>query len=212
MEIKITEPEFKSEAYWEARYSRGLNSGSGSYGRLALFKARVVNDFIHGHQIGGVIEFGAGDGHQLSLLQAPRYVGYDVSRRILERLKALFAADPGKSFYHMSDYDGRTAELALSLDVIFHLVDDGDFEKYLTRLFQAAEKYVIIYSSNQEQQEKVMAPHFRHRLFTPWIEEKFPDWRLTSKIDNPFPFDGSDPENCSSSDFYIYSKKNIFGL
>ena len=209
VEIKAPEPEYKSESYWETRYSRGFNSGSGSYGRLALFKAQVINDFIGRHQIGTVIEFGSGDGHQLSLLEVPQYQGYDVSSFILDRLESLFAADQSKSFQHMSSYDGRTAELVLSLDVIFHLVDDGDFEKYMKRLFEAAEKYVIIYSSNQDVQEKVVAPHFRHRLFTPWIEKNRPDWRLTGQIDNPFHFDGRDPNNCSSSEFYIYSKSGL---
>jgi len=36
----------KTEQYWEQRYARGGNSGDGSYGDLALFKAQVINDYI----------------------------------------------------------------------------------------------------------------------------------------------------------------------
>ena len=35
-----------SAAYWEERYRRGGNSGAGSYGKLAEFKAEVINDFV----------------------------------------------------------------------------------------------------------------------------------------------------------------------
>ena len=33
-----------SEKYWEKRYIAGGNSGAGSYGKLAEFKAEVLND------------------------------------------------------------------------------------------------------------------------------------------------------------------------
>jgi hypothetical protein len=201
-------PAFSAE-YWEFRYRRGGNSGSGSRGRLAQFKAEVINGFIARRQVASVVEFGAGDGYQLALLAAPRYLGVDVSPFIIQRLRDRFRADPAKTFLHTSEYRGETAELALSLDVIFHLVEDEVFEAYMATLFKAAEKYVIIYSSNQENQEAAPAPHFRHRLFTPWVESKAPAWRLTERLPNPFPYTGEggiDPNNTSTSDFYFYEK------
>src|ERR1041385_8036217 len=68
-----------SAQYWEARYREGGNSGDGSYGRLASFKAQVLNDFVARNQIRSVVEFGCGDGNQLSLAQYPKYLGLDVS-------------------------------------------------------------------------------------------------------------------------------------
>ena len=47
-----------SADYWEARYRDGGNSGAGSYGRLALFKARFLNDFVRSENVQSVIEFG----------------------------------------------------------------------------------------------------------------------------------------------------------
>lgn len=199
-------PPFISEQYWEARYRRGLGSGAGSRGRLAAFKAEVINGFIDTRQVETVVEFGAGDGYQLSLLKAPRYLGVDVSPFIVQSLREHFWTDRSKTFLHTAEYHGETAELALSLDVIFHLVEDEVFEAYMSRLFQAAEKYVIIYSSNREAQESQAAPHFRHRLFTPWVERTTPEWRLTATLPNPFPYNGSDPDNTSVSDFYFYEK------
>ena len=35
-----------SASYWELRYRNGGTSGAGSYGRLAEFKAEVLNEFV----------------------------------------------------------------------------------------------------------------------------------------------------------------------
>src|SRR5262249_52775171 len=68
--------EFKSTGdYWDSRYRRGGNSGAGSYGRLAEFKAEAVNRFVRENHILSVVEFGCGDGAQLELAQYPRYTG-----------------------------------------------------------------------------------------------------------------------------------------
>src|SRR5579859_8234848 len=56
-----------SSTYWEERYRAGGNSGAGSYGRLAEFKAEVLNGFVHSRGIRSVVEFGCGDGAQLAL-------------------------------------------------------------------------------------------------------------------------------------------------
>ena len=70
---------FNSKNYWEEHYQAGGNSGSGSYGRLASFKALIINEFVSENQISSVIEFGCGDGNQLALANYPEYVGLDVS-------------------------------------------------------------------------------------------------------------------------------------
>ena len=43
MENNLT---FNSSLFWENRYKKGGNSGSGSYNKMAEFKAKVINDFI----------------------------------------------------------------------------------------------------------------------------------------------------------------------
>ena len=55
-----------SVEWWERRYSSGGTSGEGSYGRLAEFKAEIVNKFVKENGIDSVVEFGCGDGKQLS--------------------------------------------------------------------------------------------------------------------------------------------------
>lgn len=194
-----------SSDYWEKRYSAGGNSGSGSYGRLAHFKADVLNAFVAEHGIHSLVEFGCGDGHQLSLAQYPKYTGLDVSETAVKLCSERFKADPGKDFMLYAEEAAKSlkAELSMSIDVIFHLVEDRVFEDYMQRLFAAAEKFVIIYSSNYDNKQSF---HEKERTFVKWIEQNEPDWKLVKKIDNPYPYDPNDPDNTSKSDFYIFEK------
>jgi hypothetical protein len=68
-----------SAQYWERNYARGGTSGPGSYDALAEAKAAFLNDFVRAREVRSVIEFGYGDGHQLSLADYPSYTGLDVS-------------------------------------------------------------------------------------------------------------------------------------
>ena len=84
-----------SARYWERNYARGGTSGPGSYNALAEAKAAFLNDFVRTRQVRSVIEFGCGDGHQLSLADYPAYIGLDVSRSAIELCKRRFAGDTG---------------------------------------------------------------------------------------------------------------------
>ncbi len=94
--------QFSSSQYWEDRYSGGGNSGAGSYGRLAEFKAETINKFVQGHSVRSVIEFGSGDGAQLELARYPAYTGVDISSRALELCRTKFKNDPSKRFIQAS--------------------------------------------------------------------------------------------------------------
>ena len=194
-----------SASYWEKRYSSGGTSGPGSYRHLAMFKADVLNRFVAEHQIETVIEFGCGDGNQLGLASYPAYRGFDVSATAVEMCKKRFSGDATKTFGVMSEYAGEQADLALSLDVIFHLVEDEVFESYMRTLFSAACRFVIIYSSNTGDIGEVTSVHVKHRRFTDFVAEHFPRWRLYRKIENEFEYDGVDEES-SFSDFYVYER------
>ena len=194
-----------SERYWEQRYVSGGDSGPGSYGKFALFKAEILNGFVAEHQVRSVIEFGCGDGNQLELAAYPAYLGVDVSETAIARCRERFRGDPGKTFQLATDYDGRGAELALSLDVIFHLVEDSVFEQYMEALFQAASRFVIIYSSNRDEPSVDEAMHVRHRRFTSWIDAHAPGWTLMAHVPNRYPNRG-DYRTGSFSDFFIYRR------
>jgi hypothetical protein len=192
-----------SKKYWENRYEVGGNSGSGSYGQLAEFKAEIINQFVKEKEISSVIEFGSGDGNQLRYLDFENYLGFDVSDKALMLCREKFKNDPAKRFKNVTEFTDDVAECVLSLDVIFHLTEDGVFETYMNRLFEAAQKYVVIYSSNKEALNP--SPHVRHRIFTLWIEANAPGWDLQKHIPNRYPYNGNNEEG-SFCDFYIYKK------
>lgn len=195
-----------SYLYWETRYSGGGNSGAGSYNRLAQYKAAVLNDFVLQNHIHSVIEHGCGDGNQLGLAQYPQYLGLDVSPSAIRMCAARFQNDAGKKFKLAGAYAGETADLALSLDVIYHLVEDAVYAPYMRGLFSSAAKYVIIYSSDMNE-NSLSAPHVRHRAFSAWIKNNCPAWSLIGHLPNLYPYTEKDPHNTSLADFYFYKKQ-----
>lgn len=196
---------FCSRDYWESRYAHGGTSGSGSYNRLAKFKAEVINQFISTHRISSIIEWGCGDGNQLGLFLPVSYIGYDMSETIIERCKSKYPSG-NKTFiwYDGSRQNVKKRELALSLDVIYHLIEDEVFENYMYNLFMNSERYVCIYSSNYDLD---IGLHQKNRNFTEYIKHEFSEWRQIDFIKNKYPYDSNDPENTSMSDFYIYEHR-----
>lgn len=199
-----------SAQYWDDRYRLAGNSGAGSYGCLADFKAEVLNRFVASEQIRSVIEFGCGDGNQLSLACYPRYTGFDVSEHALQRCRDRFAGDESKAFLPVSAWNGHQAELTLSLDVIYHLIEDDVFTRYMATLFRSASRFVIIYASNNEQLNALLGghvKHVRHRKFTDWIVNNMTaSWVLHDWVPNKYPFDIRDQNNTSFADFYIFRR------
>lgn len=192
-----------SKRYWEQRYTWGGTSGPGSQGRLAEFKAEIINSFVKNNKINSVIDFGCGDGNQLSLFNFRQYIGLDVSEKAIRLCRERFKNDKSKRFSlydpeHFNNHSLFKADLALSLDVIYHLVEDHPFELYMRHLFSAAKKYVIIYSPDTENPIFIL-PHCKSRQFSKWIEINLPEWKLIKKIKNRYP-------NESDSDFFIYKK------
>jgi SAM-dependent methyltransferase len=193
-----------SAAYWDARYRHGGNSGAGSSGRLAHFKAEVVNRVVCGSDISSIIEFGCGDGRQLQLATYnATYVGVDVSPEAVRLCSERFSRDPGKRFL-LADEDPGIADLTLSLDVIFHLIEDGTFHCYMEQLFARALRFVVIYSSDHD--EFTRDAHVRHRCFSDWVTRHAPEWAVVADIPNPYPFDPLAPNDTSFAHFKIFSR------
>lgn len=170
----------KSAEHWEERYRAGGNSGRGSRGKYAEWKAEVLNDFVLRNRVCSVIEFGCGDGVQLGLYHVREYSGYDVSPTVIARCRKQYAADATKRFRLVSDYAGEMADLAISVDVIFHLLEDDVFDEYMTRLFLSAMQFVAICSSDYDAPGAV--GNTRHRRYAAWIERNRPDWECMARI------------------------------
>jgi cyclopropane fatty-acyl-phospholipid synthase-like methyltransferase len=201
-----------SSEYWRARYKEGGNSGAGSYNRLAEFKAQIINSFVKEKNISTVIEFGCGDGNQLKYFDIPSYIGYDVSPEAIEYCKKTFENDKhSKQFKLLSEYLCEGADLTLSLDVVYHLVEDETFTEYMKKLFSSSEQFVIIYASNYDKQIMLNGKisHVRHRKFTDWIDQYATNFKLIKCIPNKYPFKENEPNTTSFSDFYIFQKLKI---
>lgn len=198
-----------SSEFWEARYAGGETSGAGSYGKLAEYKAEIVNSFVKKYNIHSVIELGCGDGNQLALARYPSYTGIDVSKTAVKMCIEKFQYDKKKSFFlydtecFVDNHSVFKAELGLSLDVIYHLLEDDVFEQYMNLLFSVAEKFVLIYSSDSI--EHTLDPHIKHRKFSDWIKNHVPSWKLLIKYPNKYPYRG-DPNTGSFADFFVYER------
>lgn len=205
---RISRNRYRGSAnYWETRYSERGNSGPGSFGKFASFKADVLNDFVAANQIKSVIEFGCGDGNQLALAAYPSYIGMDVSETAIALCREKFRGDKHKRFvvYELGKFESACdmpkADLALSLDVIYHLTEDEVYEDHLRNLFAVARRYVIIYSTNGESQNT--AAHVRHREFLRDVKKRYPQWPIFEVFRNPFQEELSGSDGFVA-DFYIF--------
>ena len=208
LNISINKNNFNSAAFWEEHYKKGGDSGAGSRDHLSEFKAKIVNNFIKNNNINTLIEIGCGDGNIISMLNVNNYVGVDVSPTIIEKNRKLFQHDMSKSFFtteEREEYIYRRFDASLSMDVIFHLVEDDIFYAYMKDLFDLSERYVIIYSSNHE--EYTAWKEFRHRNFTGYVQNNFPEWEIYKYIPNKYPYIIGNETGTSVSDFFIYRKK-----
>lgn len=178
--------------YWEQRYASGGTSGAGSTGDAARHKADVINRLLLTEEIASVVDWGCGDGVVAELIDpGVAYLGVDVAptavRWCVDRL-----SDRGWAF--LLDRPGvdvtARAELALSLDVMFHLVDDGDFDRYVTRLFASATRFVLIHSTAYDDEP---VGHMHHRAFLSHILRTQPGWDIVQA-----------PADARTPGFYLY--------
>ena len=192
---------FKSSVYWNNRYLKNGNSGPGSYNHLATFKADIINAFVKDNNIQNVIEFGCGDGNQTSLSYYNNYIGFDVSEKAILICNERFCHDKSKSFFMLDQYKNQKADITLSLDVIYHLVEDEIYKNHIDLLFQSSNKFVCIYSSNCH--DIYTVSHVRHRKFLDDVPANF---KLIRTLENIYPYDLERPKDTTFSDFYFFQK------
>lgn len=200
-------PAFDSSKYWEQRYQTGGNSGAGSYHRSAEYKALILNAFTAEKQVRKVGELGSGDGNQLRYLNFADYTGFDVSRTAIDLCLNIHGSRPGRDFVwlgspqlDMAQYN-EAFELTLSLDVIFHLIEEDVYRAYMDRLFAMSKRYVIVYASNHDGPDRHGAIHVRNRRFTDDVARWMPGWSLLKHIDNPYKH-----PLISEADFFVFGK------
>jgi hypothetical protein len=200
---RLAQP-LSARKYWEVRYSTGGSSGHGSYGRVAQRKAAVVNEFVRLNDVASVVELGCGDGNQLALYDLPHYTGLDISTSAIQLCRARFCGDSLKCFARYesgTEVAGVSAQLALSIDVIFHIVEDTVFDQYMRDLFSISSKYVVVYSTDLDDVRWQEGYHIRHRRFTEWVLTYQPQWHIAGKTER------LDPE--SPCHFVFFTKRDV---
>lgn len=206
---RIFRPRFPgSENYWIDRYHGGGTSGAGSYGRLADYKADVINKLIDELGVESVVEYGSGDGNQASLFTFQNYTGVDVAKEVVARCSARFADRPSWRFITVAEdrTEARTYDMAISLDVIYHLIENRIFDDYMTRLTHAARQYVLVYASDFDK-VATGAAHVRHRTYSEWIAQNAPHFQPVRDWDHPFPLTpDSDPNLTSFASFRLFQR------
>lgn len=184
LQIKLTTNKnykvmFDLRDYWEKRYAKGGNSGAGSYGQEALYKAGYINEIIKKYKIQTIQEYGSGDGHNMSLYKGYlRYCGYDVSPTAIELCRANPLIDHHKTYFTMDmnrlDFN---ADLALCLDVLFHQVEDRDYLELLKLIFEVGNHMYICLYTTIHVGDKV-SEHLKQRPVKDDIERLYPQWKL----------------------------------
>lgn len=165
--------------YWNNRYVSGGNSGSGSRGESLRQKCRMINTFIQAHEIKSILDLGCGDGAVAACLDVNSYLGVDVSSYIVEKNSQAFSNDSKKQFRELTGFsvENNSFDLAISLDVIFHIVNLVDLTKHLNLLYKATGKWVIISSTNYDSPQIY---HQKNWKITEIITKQYPNWTLIS--------------------------------
>lgn len=146
------------QSYWDRRYTEGVwKSGYGSYGEQLKKKLK----WLSGLDIKSVSEVGCGDfnfgKHLLEIYPHALYAGHDISNVIIERNRIDY---PQYFFYTRKDI--ASADLLLCIDVLFHVLDDEEYEQILDILEKKWTKYLAITAYEEEQYS---SPHLKIRKF-----------------------------------------------
>lgn len=198
---------FDSTQYWEDRYANDGNSGDGSYGHLANFKAEIINKIIKDYRIKSLVDYGVGDGNQYSLLDIDNieYYGIDVSPTVVDKCKKKFS-DQASKFMSVKNFISLniTCDLSMSCDVIYHLIEDSVYQDYLDSLFNFSNRYILIYARNETKRH---AEHVYFREFNNYFTKKY-NCYLIKKFSNKYPQNilGMNNATTSPSDFFLYMK------
>lgn len=114
--------------------------------------------------------------------------------------------DASKLFLLLDDYAGQTADLSLSLDVLFHLVEDGVYFDYLDRLFKAGRRFVVVYATSVGNAPRTLR-HVRHRPVESDIATRFPDFARLTDLEAMLPAPPRAQGEGGYTRFFIYQRR-----
>lgn len=169
--------------YWEQRWRAGRGAGDGSVGEAGERKTRWLSAFFGEHAVESVIDWGCGDGrvfHVLDAADGVDYMGIDVSPTAIDRCIGRWPDGWFLLLGAVCESPPRGWDCAVSIDVVYHLVDDAEYAEHLRLLFGSATRFVVAHATNLD--EPGDAPHMRHR---PIVNDAPDGWTLIEQPDDP---------------------------
>ena len=137
--------------FWNKKYEDGGISGLGSIGKYRNWKWVKIHDVIP--EIREVLDVGCGDlkfwehpiANEIGKREGFKYLGIDVSDFIIEKNK-VFA--PEFDFVCAPSHRnlGEEAQVVFCLDLLFHIMDNVNFEMTLQHLCESAKEWIVIYT------------------------------------------------------------------
>lgn len=184
--------------FWNKKYEQGGISGRGSIGKYRSWKWKQIQ-FTCGLPISSLIDVGCGD---LSFWDHPiakkilkgrgfKYTGIDVSDNIIKRNRGSF---PKLKFINAPahvEQPNLRASLVLALDLLFHIMDEGEYNLALDTLCRYSNRYLVIYTWKKN-------PFLVQNVFTDGVSQYFRklgdskhifnhhDMQLMNSVDVPY--------------------------
>ena len=133
------------EAYWETRYSQGLDSGKGSGGEDRAWKWAIITKLVP--KMTSVVDVACGDlRFWEGRIGLEKYVGIDISKTIVEENRR---KQPDCDFIWSPAerrIEGLKAPVVLCMDLLFHIMDDDRFEAILENLCYYSSRHILIHT------------------------------------------------------------------
>ena len=130
--------------YWDNWYKKGGTSGQGSEGELQIYKINYINNILNKFDCKNVFDFGCGDGTLAKGIKS-KYNGIDISNEAIEKCKKVC---PQHQFNqgHFEEQNIKGYDCVMCIDVLYHIMEDGVFEKTLENIFNSEAKIIILYT------------------------------------------------------------------
>ena len=195
---------FNTTEYWENRYHTGGTSGEGSYGKNCIDKTSYINQTIDKYNIQTINDLGHGDGNQIANINIrSSYTGYDVSSSARYTCISKYKDNAAYTFIDSLTRFNK-ADLVMSLDVIYHIIEFSVWSQYMIDLFSLSD-LILIYSPDKESKGDA---HYHSRKFTPYIADHFPQYNLiatTKDLSKDLSKDSS-----KTAKFYLYGNSSKY--
>ena len=169
----------QEELYWDKRYRYGGESGAGSVGAYRKWKWSIIDKYVKVKEK-TVLDVGCGD---ITFLKGKRFKGYlglDISPTIIKRNQKkrpdlLFdTVDVTQIRFIVPQF-----EVLLCMDLLFHIMDDDDFEDLLGNLNHLAGEWLFLINWCKNPLLYLKDDHQYFRDLTLWFD-RLPDLELVA--------------------------------